>query len=307
MTYYRDLNGEQSGCPNCGRTETSAHLCMCPSEGRTKLFLDTTDKLETWLNRDEKTEPELVFWIPKYILMRGTRSLLDMGLMSPQMRRLARSQDKIGWRNFMEGRISKEFFEIQGIYLVLGCHKLNGEQWVKQFIGKILHITHSQWIFRNFTLHDKQKGWLRRKDMKDIMGKIENLWETDVDDIPEDSRFLLEMDYDRLMQSDIHNKTYWVVATEAAIVAGKRRAGQGIRKRTQRGKRTLKSTKARLGIIDVEKEIRSYDWAYTITGRGRTKGSSHSNTAITTPSKRKSSNNTSENMTRNNKRYKPGD
>ena len=76
---------------------------MCPSEERTKLFLDTTDELEAWLNRDEKTEPELAYWIPKYILMRGTTNILDMGLMSPQMRRLAKSQDKIGWRNFIEG------------------------------------------------------------------------------------------------------------------------------------------------------------------------------------------------------------
>ena len=91
--------------------------------------------------------------------------------------------------------------------------------------------------------------------MKDIMGKIENLWDTDVDDIPEDSRFLLEIDYDSLMQSGIHNKTYWVVATEAVIVAGKRRAGRGIRKRTQRSKRTPKSVKAKLRIIEVEKEI----------------------------------------------------
>ena len=29
------------------------------------------------------------------------------------------------------------------------------------------------------------------------------------------------MDYEKLMQSNIHNKTYWVVATEAAIVADK--------------------------------------------------------------------------------------
>ena len=57
---------------------------MCPSEGRTKLFLDTTDELETWLNRDEKTEHELAFWIPKYILTRGTKILLDMELMPPK-------------------------------------------------------------------------------------------------------------------------------------------------------------------------------------------------------------------------------
>ena len=32
-----------------------------------------------------------------------------------------------------------------------------GGDWTKHFISKILHITHSQWIYRNFALHDKQK------------------------------------------------------------------------------------------------------------------------------------------------------
>ena len=62
---------------------------------------------------------------------------------------------------------------------------MNGEQWVKQYISKILYIIHSQLIFRNSALHDKQKGWLRRKDMNDIMEKIEQLWETDVNEISE--------------------------------------------------------------------------------------------------------------------------
>ena len=63
------------------------------------------------------------------------------------------------------------------------------------------------------------------------------------------------MDFDNLMQSDIHNKTYWVVATEETMVAGKKSAACGVRKRTQCSKRQLKSTRARLGSIDKEKEI----------------------------------------------------
>ena len=38
------------------------------------------------------------------------------------------------------------------------------------------------------------------------------------------------MAYDSLIQSDIHNKAYWVAATEDAIAAGKRQADHGIRK-----------------------------------------------------------------------------
>ena len=70
--------------------------------------------------------------------------MADLGCMSPQMSQLAQSQDIIGWKNFMEGRISRHFFD----------------------------MPHSQWIFRNFTLHDKQKGWLRRKELHDIMLKL---------------------------------------------------------------------------------------------------------------------------------------
>ena len=65
------------------------------------------------------------------------------------------------------------------------------------------------------------------------MVKIDQLRETDIDDIRESSRFLLEMNYDNLMKSSIHNKTYWVVVTEAAIKAGERKANRGVRSRTQ--------------------------------------------------------------------------
>ena len=91
------------------------------------------------------------------------------------------------------------------------------------------------------------------------MEKIDQLSETDVDDVPEGSRFLLEMDYDNLMKSNIHNKTYWVevAAMEAAIKAGQRKASRGVRSRTQLKRRQQRSTRERLRIIDVEKEINS--------------------------------------------------
>ncbi len=55
--------------------------------------------------RDNKTDPEILYWIPKYILMRGVKSLSDLGIMSPQFKALAHSQDLIGWRDFTEGYI----------------------------------------------------------------------------------------------------------------------------------------------------------------------------------------------------------
>ena len=85
-----------------------------------------------------------------------------------------------------------------------------------------------------------------------------------------------------------------MVATEAAIVAGKKKATHGLRKRTQLSRLQLKSTKERLGIIDVEKEIESCDWTYTATRGRRTRGPSHSQAVINTPSKHKLNHTTSE-------------
>ena len=245
VSYYSGLKGKQAWCPNCGRTETAAHLCLCPSEDRTRLFIESTEELQDWLLQDDKTGRELAYWLPKYILLRGTKNMAEMGCMSPQMTCLAKSQDIIGWKNFMEGRISRHFFDVQNEYLTIGNHRMDAEQWKRQLISKILHITHSQWIFRNFTLHDKQRGWLRRKELHDIMEKIDQLRETDVDDVPEGSRFLLEMDYDNLMKSSIHDRTYWVVATEAAIKAGQRKANRGVRSRTQLKRHQQRSTRER--------------------------------------------------------------
>ena len=120
------------------------------------------------------------------------------------------------------------------------------------------------------------------------MGKIDQRRETDIDYIPEDSIFLLEMDYDNLMKSSIHNKTYWVVATEAAIKVGQRKANSDVRSRTQLKRRQQRSTRERFRIIDVEKEMTSDRRTCTVFKRGGARGSSHRNAVINTPSKRKS-------------------
>jgi hypothetical protein len=70
------------------------------------LLIDNVDELEKWLEKDGSTDQELAYWIPKYILMRGDKPFADMGAMTPRMKTLAQSQDKIGYCNFMEGYIS---------------------------------------------------------------------------------------------------------------------------------------------------------------------------------------------------------
>ena len=245
--------------PNCGaRNERAAHLCVCPDEDRTRLFQEEVGKLEEWMHQRDNTDEELAYWIPKYLLLRGSRKFAELGAMSPGMREIAISQDLIGWRNFTEGRISRLIYRRQHFHLATSTTSyLNGEDWVKQFISKLLRITHSQWIYRNLSLHDQVKGHLRLKQRINVLEQIETLVDLDPREIPEDSRFLLEFDHDRLCKSDLETQLYWVRAVKAARRAGRRKASYTRRVRQAKAAATRRlSNRQRLGITDVERQIR---------------------------------------------------
>jgi len=84
----------------------------------------------------------------------------------------------------MEGYISIHFYEIQNFHLAMSSSFLNGADWAKQFISKILYITHSQWIFRNFSLHDKRNGYLHKKKAEEIALELESLAGLAPEDVP---------------------------------------------------------------------------------------------------------------------------
>ena len=148
--------------------------------------------------------------------MRNLKKFEDLGPMSYHMKEIARSQDIIGWRNFMEGRISKKIYHLQRHHLTTTQLQTTGEDWIKQFITRLLHITHSQWVFRNFTLHDHQRGLLRWNKREEILAEIENFADTNPEDVPAESRFLLEFDYGALGRADLDTQQYWVTAVRSS-------------------------------------------------------------------------------------------
>jgi hypothetical protein len=99
-------------CPNCSRRETGMNCMLCHDEDCTKVLTETVNELAKWMAQDNRTDPEILNWIPKFILMRGDKPLSEMGAMSHQFRALAESQDLIGWRDFTEEYISTHFYAI---------------------------------------------------------------------------------------------------------------------------------------------------------------------------------------------------
>ncbi len=119
----------------------------------------------------------------------------------------------------MEGYILIHFYEIQNFHLAMSSSFLNGANWAKQFISKLLHVTHSQWIICNTSLHDKINWYLQKKKSEEIVLELESLAGTAPEDVPAESQFLLEINFSNLAKSHMESQKYWILAVNAALTA----------------------------------------------------------------------------------------
>jgi hypothetical protein len=110
----RHRNGRSDKCPCCTiHVETAEHVLLCPEAGRVKAFLLCTSALEWWLDEVD-TDPDLMDSIMEYVQQRGTVTMEEaISEAPPRFQPMALSQDKIGWRRFLEGMILKEITNIQ--------------------------------------------------------------------------------------------------------------------------------------------------------------------------------------------------
>ena len=94
------------------QTRDSGTSYAVPCGLQNSLGGQTVKDMVKWMSKDNITDLEILYWIPKFILMRGSKPLAEMGFMSPQFKALANSHDIIGWREFTDGHISTHFYAI---------------------------------------------------------------------------------------------------------------------------------------------------------------------------------------------------
>jgi len=237
-------------CPNCCQgPERSSHLNRCPDHGRTMLFKESVDNLGQWMRQKDRTDPELAYWIEKYLLFRGTRSFASLvvgdGYASRDIRVAAVGQDLIGWTEFLHGKVSVEIAAIQNLHCMSApsC-RITGADWMKIFISHLLQISHSQWIFRNYTLHDKRQGYLRLRLRKEVLREIHELLETPPSEVSPECQYLLELDHSALYKATYEEQAYWILAMKAARRAG-RRAALSNRARGRSRRRIMAATQGK--------------------------------------------------------------
>jgi len=91
----------------------------------------------------------------------------------PRFRQMALSQDKIGWRRFLEGMISTEITTIQRQYMTVNGSRISLDKWCTGLITRLLEITHGQWLYRNYIVHNPVSGTLATAKKEELLAEIE--------------------------------------------------------------------------------------------------------------------------------------
>ena len=207
-------------CPSCRQcTETAEHVLLCNEAGRVDVLMQTIESFQLWLDKMD-TDATLADCLVKYARGRGATSMTEIcGDEDSRFKGMARSQDTIGWRRFMEGMISQHVVEIQRDHLRCKGIQWQLYRWASGLVVRLLEITHGQWLYRNVVVHDTTAGRLALIRKEKIMADIEAQQAIGEAGLLEEHKYLLEVNLDNLGESDGVGHEYWLLAIRAARVA----------------------------------------------------------------------------------------
>ena len=105
-TVFRWDKGVDPRCLSCGQAaETTEHIVMCMEAGRVDLFLQSVGLLDNRLASMD-TEPQLRKCIVQFSHGQGYSRMGHDCPAEQAFQRMAQSQARIGWRQFMEGMVA---------------------------------------------------------------------------------------------------------------------------------------------------------------------------------------------------------
>ena len=125
----------------------------------------------------------------------------------------ALAQDKIGWTNFMLGRMTNEWAAAQQAYYEHLGRRRTGKRWLVAITTKILNISWDMWDHRNGILHHKDHPW-QRLEHNAVDRDIEDEYEKGLEDLNDDR--WLKRTVQQVKQLPLENKQQWLRSIQLA-------------------------------------------------------------------------------------------
>ena len=171
-----------------------------------------------WMQHTE-TDPLIASMLERYLHARGDKTLADIASddLPLDHKVYVEWHDKLGWDNFVEGRLFRHLVVIQRQHLKSVDSYLTAESWIIGLMERLLQLTHRQWSMRNAKVHFKRSDGRTIAQHERILSRVCDLLCTDPLDLEEEDRYLLDEDFEALSSASDDCKETWIANMEAAL------------------------------------------------------------------------------------------
>jgi hypothetical protein len=112
--------------------------------------------------------------------------------------------------------VSKEIVALQQQFYAVNGSWMSLDKWSSGLITWLLDITHGQWLYRNFIVHDPISGIIATGKKEELLLEIERQWDLGDAGLLEEDKYLVEVnlgDLETTLGECLH---YWLLAIKTA-------------------------------------------------------------------------------------------
>jgi hypothetical protein len=217
-------NWDHDECPRCGDSETTQHVVECKGTGADLTFDLAVKNFENQMIILE-TAPHITKAITKRIQQWrkfGDRALppfTDFDMWGT--RQAVLDQDKIGWYQFLLGRLSRKWSDVQQRYLDSLHTRKTGRRWTISVIQKALDVAWDMWEQRNDILHNTLHP-RRAAEVLAIKNKLRSLYRKGTTGFLPNDRLLFSKSEAKLLKGEPTEMIQWITS----VLHASRRAAQ---------------------------------------------------------------------------------
>jgi hypothetical protein len=90
------------------------------------------------------------------------------------------------------------------------------EKWSSGLITRLLEITHGQWLYRNYIVHDPVSGTIANARMEELLLEIEYQRELGDAGLLEEDKYLAKVNLEEMESSSGERQHHWLLAIQTA-------------------------------------------------------------------------------------------
>jgi hypothetical protein len=118
----------------------------------------------------------------------------------------AQFHDCLSWNYFLEGQLCVLWVEYRAQHIQRANLMQLADFWAQGLMQWLLQMTHTQWAYRNATVHlEVKEGWIAAAH-ETILETMEGFLHTDPEQLLKEHHHLLFSDFAALASSPIKNK-----------------------------------------------------------------------------------------------------